>query len=113
MSSKIGLLLSMIFAAMFIAFAADLICIQFAYSNLDSKSVNISYLISNYGTIDEPLVNQIETTYNVDFMCLSNCNPKFGDTVNYQISSTYTPFIIKNTPMKIALKRSAIIGYLS
>ena len=56
MSYKIGLILSMVFVAMFFLFGADLISIQSVYSSLDSKANNISYLISRSGVIDEELI---------------------------------------------------------
>ena len=62
MSSKIGLILSMIFVAMFFVFGIDLICIQFIYSDLDAKSITISYLISQNGGLSSDLINEIEDT---------------------------------------------------
>ena len=63
MSYKIGLILSMIFVALFFAFGIDLITVQFVFSNLDAQSVAISYRISQHGTIDENLINEIENKY--------------------------------------------------
>ena len=59
MSYKIGLILSMVFVAMFFLFGADLISIQSVYSSLDSKANNISYLISRSGVIDEEFINYV------------------------------------------------------
>lgn len=113
MSYKIGLILSMIFVALFFAFGIDLISIQFAFSNLDAQSVAISYRISHYGTIDDAIIADIENQYAISFQCLSNCNPQFGDVVDYQISRQISTIVISKEPMTIAIKRSAIIGYYS
>lgn len=113
MSYKIGLILSMIFVALFFAFGIDLITVQFVFSNLDAQSVAISYRISQHGTIDENLINEIENKYQVDFECLSYCHPQFGDILDYKISRQIKPIIISKEPMTIAIKRSAIIGYYS
>ena len=111
MSSKLGLILSMLFVAMFFLFGVDLICIQFVFSDLDAKSISISYLISQHGGLDTEFIEEIETTYKVDFKCLNNCNPSFGDIVDYQISKDYSPLIISNEAMHITVYRSAAIGF--
>ena len=111
MSSKIGLILSMLFVAMFFLFGVDLICIQFVFSDLDAKSISISYQISQHGGLDIEFINQIEATYKVDFKCLNNCNPLFGDIVDYQISTDYSPLIISTDVMHLTVYRSAAIGF--
>ena len=113
MSSKLGLVLSMIFVTMFFAFGLDLICIQFIYNDLDAKSVAISYKISQYGTINESFKQSIEETFNVTFTCTNNCSPMFGDTVTYVIAKEYKPMIINKDTMTISVKRNAVIGYMN
>ena len=111
MSYKIGLLLSMIFVAMFFLFGADMISLQSAYSLLDAKANNISYIISRNGAIDENFVNYIETTFNVDFICDINLAPEFGEKIYYEITTTYSPLIIGKEEMTISIKRMTIIGF--
>ena len=48
MSSKLGLILSMMFVIMFFLFGVDLICIQYVYSDLDAKSISISSVIFSF-----------------------------------------------------------------
>ena len=113
MSSKLGLVLSMIFVTMFFAFGLDLICIQFIYNDLDAKSVAISYKISQYGTVNNTLKRNIEETFKVEFTCTSNCSPMFGDTVTYVISKQYKPMMISKDTMTISVERNAVIGYMN
>lgn len=113
MSSKLGLVLSMIFVTMFFAFGLDLICIQFIYNDLDAKSIAISYKISQYGTVNESIKQNIEETFKVEFTCTGNCSPLFGDTVTYVISKQYKPMIIKQESMTISIERNAVIGYMN
>jgi hypothetical protein len=113
MSSKLGLVLSMIFVTMFFAFGLDLVCIQFIYNDLDAKSIAISYKISEYGTINQSFVKNIEQTFKVDFYCTGNCSPIFGDTVTYVIAKEYKPLIIKKESMTISIERNAVIGYMN
>lgn len=111
MSSKIGTILSLIFVSIFFIFGIDLLTIQVAYANLDSKAISISYLISKRGTLNDGLIDYIETTYNVEFICLSNCSPLFGDTVDYQLITYVDPIVLSESDMKIGINRQAIIGY--
>ena len=111
MSSKVGLILSMIFVAMFFAFGLDIISIQFIFNDLDAKSTAISYRISEYGTVDNTLKQSIESSFNVTFQCTENCNPIFGDVVTYTISKTYKPIIMDSGTMTISIQRYANIGY--
>jgi len=110
MSSKLGLILSMFFVALFFGFSVDLTTIQYVYSALDSKATVISYKISKHGSLEESFVKSIEAEYNVSFTCLDNCNPQYGDVVNYKISTEITPLIISTRAMKLSVKRSAVIG---
>lgn len=111
MSSKIGLILSMIFVAMFFLLGVDLICIQYTYSELDAKSITISYLISHNGGLNSDFISALEATYNIDFQCLENCTPSFGDVVKFSISTEYSPFILSPEPMTLKVSRTTTIGF--
>ena len=111
MSSKLGLILSFIFVSLFFLLGIDLLTLQFALTDLDTKSINISYLISKKATLNEELITYIEETYNVDFECHNNETPIYGDVIDYTISSIYKPIIISKEEMKLTIKRYVIIGY--
>lgn len=111
MSYKVGLILSMVFVALFFLFGADLITLESVYSTLDAKANNISYLISRNGVIDNGFIKQIETTFLVHFECPKNDYPSFGDKVVYTISTTFRPLVISKTEMTIAIQRMTIIGF--
>lgn len=111
MSSKFGTLLSLIFIAFFVALSADLITIQYLYSDLDAKSTSIAYIISKYGRVTDSLIEVIEDRYNVEFTCLSHCNSSPGDIVGFSISKQYQPVFISKNPIKLSVKRQAIISY--
>ena len=111
MSSKLGTILSLIFIAFFVALSADIITIQYFYSDLDAKSTSIAYIISKYGRVTDSLEATIEDRYSVDFTCLSYCNSSPGDVVDFALSVEYQPIFISKTPITIAIKRQAIIGY--
>ena len=111
MSYKVGLILSMVFVALFFLFGADLITLESTYSLLDAKANNISYIISRTGVIDSAFVNYIESTFNVDFSCPKNLSPSFGEQIEYQISTSYRPLVISKNEMTITIKRMTIVGF--
>ena len=101
----------MVFVVMFFLFAGDMISLQFIYSDLDAKSVTISYLISERGTLDGEFIDSIETKYNIDFVEADNYAPMFGDEVTYIIAKTYKPLVMSNDVMTVSIKRTTVIGY--
>ena len=111
MSYKIGLLLSMVFVALFFLFGADLLSLQSAYSVLDSKANNISYIISRNGRIDDAFIAYIEETYNVDFKCEKNYAPTFGEEIVFEISTTYSPLVISKEEMVLTVQRMTVVGF--
>ena len=111
MSYKVGLILSMIFVALFFIFGADLLTLESVYSSLDSKANNISYLISRNGTIDDSFISYVESTFSVAFDCPKNQSPTFGEKIIYQISTTYHPLVISKQEMTISIKRMTIVGF--
>ncbi len=111
MSYKISFILSMVFVMMFFLFAGDLISLQFIYSDLDAKSVTISYLISEHGILDEPFIESIENKYKVDFVTADNYTPLFGDEVTYVIAKQYKPLVMAKDTMTISISRTTVIGY--
>lgn len=111
MSYKVSFVLSMVFVVMFFLFGADLISLQFIYSDLDAKSVTIGYLISEHGSIDESLIDSIEQKYNLTFVSADNYVPLFGETVTYVIAKEFDPIIISNEVMNISISRTTVIGY--
>lgn len=111
MSYKVGLILSMVFVALFFLFGADLITLESVYSTLDAKANNISYLISRNGVIDNEFIDYIETTFLVTFDCPKNSSPIFGDKVIYKISTSFRPLVISKTEMTVTIQRMTIIGF--
>ena len=111
MSYKIGFILSMVFVAMFFLFAGDMMSLQFIYSDLDAKSVTISYLISEQGAIDNSFVEYIENKYDVELIDIDNRNPVFGDEVTFIIAEYYKPLIMSKDEMTVSVKRTTVIGY--
>lgn len=111
MSYKIGLILSMIFVALFFLFGADLITLESVYSGLDAKANNISYIISRRGVIDDELIDYVQSTFNVTFNCEQNLAPTFGEQIFYQVSTTYRPMVLSKNEMIITIERMTIVGF--
>lgn len=111
MSYKISFILSMTFVVMFFLFSGDMISLQFLYSDLDAKSVTISYLISDHGGLDDDFISAIENKYDIDFVSADNYSPLFGDEVTYVIAKQYRPLIMSSEYLTISIERTTVIGY--
>lgn len=111
MSSKLGTILSMIFIIFAFLFGSDLMTLQYLYSDLDAKSVNISYLISRNATIDDEFVTHIENKFNVTFLCDVSGTPAFGDEVKYVISHEFTPLMMSKESITVSVSRYTIVGF--
>ena len=111
MSSKLGTILSLIFVVFFVTLSADLISLQYLYSDLDAKSVTISYLISEHGSLDRKFLDGLELKYNVEFLAYDNQSPLFGDEVTFVIGRTYKPLILSKETMSVQVERTTVIGY--
>ena len=111
MSSKIGLLISMAFFALFFLLSVDVIMIQYHFSDLDSQSVIIGYEISQLESLNEANITSIEEKHRVNIENISNRSPEFGEVVFYTITRDYQPLIVSNETMVIKVQRSVVIGY--
>ncbi len=111
MSSKLGLILSLIFVALFFAFGVDLLAVQNGYTNLMYTANDIAYTIAKNGKLDEALILGFKKQFKVDFECVSNCAGAKGELVVFIISKDVEVALISNRPITLSIKRSAIFGY--
>ena len=111
MSSKIGLLISLVFFALFFLLSMDVMSIQYHYSDLDNQSVVIGYELARLETITDEEITNLENKHHVTFTSISNRNPTFGEVVDYTLSRSYKPIIISNELMELKINRSVVIGY--
>ena len=111
MAYKLGLILSMLFLAQLFVFTGDLISIQIIYTNLDAVSVVAGNLISSRGTIDDEIINLVYEQSGGTIEALGDETPLYGAIYEYKISREYTPWVMSNSPMEIAVTRSVVIGY--
>lgn len=111
MSYKLGMILSMVMVVLFFLLGGDMLCLSSAYSNLDSTSVTISYVIAKSGRVDNEFINTLESKYNVNFVSISPTNPVRGDVVDFVISREYDPLIMSSSNITIISSRSTVIGY--
>lgn len=111
MSSKIGLILSMVFVSLFLMLGVDLISIQYLYSSLDSISISISYSFSKTKEIKPDYVTYLNDKYHIEITDISNYEPIYGERVEYKINRKYQPLIVSQDEMILSISRVAIVGY--
>ena len=111
MSYKLSVMLSMLFVVAFFLIGGDMICLSAAYSELDSASITIAYLIAKTGRVDNEFITYLSNTYKVNFLTISPSSPLMGDVVDFVIYRNYDPLILSNEPMVLKASRSTVIGY--
>ena len=111
MSSKLGVILSMVFVVLFFLFGTDLLCLQQHYSELDSKGVMVAYHIAKNSRIDSDFVASLSNRYKVEILLDPNQSVNYGDVVKFVVKANFNPLIISNSEMVVAVSREAVIGY--
>lgn len=111
MSSKIGLILSMFFVALFFLFGMDMISLQFIYSELDAKGVSIAYYIGKNSRIDEDFAAFLSQKYEIEVIIPPSQKHDYGDIVTFYLRQDFDPLVIGKDVMVIYIKREAVIGY--
>ena len=111
MSSKIGLILSMIFMIAFLLLGGDVLCLSATYSTLDSNSISIGYLIAKTGRTDSEYLKYLEESFKVQFLSITPEDANNGDVVKFTIYKMFDPMLISSTPIKLTASRTTVIGY--
>ena len=111
MSFKLGMILSMIFVVAFFLLGGDMMCLSAAYSDLDSTSIVVGYVIAKSGRVDDEFLGIIEENYNITFLDVSPKNPTYGDVVDFIIYRNYHPIILSNDDIMLKAKRTTVVGY--
>lgn len=113
MANKLGFLLSLIFLMQIFAYSGDLMAISAIYTTLESLSVNVSYMISSKGEIDEEIIYYVQKSANASIEAIGDSYVKFGEALTFRLYKSYDPLIFQKEPMEISLVRSAVVGYLN
>ena len=111
MSSKIGLILSMLFMIAFLLLGGDMLCLSATYSTLDSNSISIGYLIAKTGRTDTEYLTYLEESFNVQFLSITPESPTSGDVVKFTIYKMFDPMLISSTPIRLTASRTTVVGY--
>ena len=111
MSSKLGVMLSSLFIIVAFLFSFDIINVQFLYADLDAKSVNITYLISRSPKLDRVFWTDVSERYHVLISCNKYGATTFGEEIDYELSTSFKPFIMSQENVEVSIKRTAIVGY--
>lgn len=111
MASKLGFILSLIFVAQVLVLFGDLIAVQNIYTALDAVSVTAGYIISGKRGITDEVRQLVENETGGEITAITTGPVYFGSVYEYQVSKSFNPYIIKQEPMIITIKRSVIIGF--
>jgi len=115
MSAKLGTMLSIFMIFITFLFGADLVMMQYIYTDLDSLSINASYLIAKNGYITESIKDNFLAMYKVNiYPDPSNDleqSYKEGDYYKFTLEKSYDPIIISNSTINLKVNRMTIINF--
>lgn len=111
MGSKLGFILSLLFVVQLFALAADIICIQMIYTNLDAVSITAGYIISRNGEITDEVVELVSSEAGASIEQIGDTPSMIGATFKYRIYRTYKSLILQSDVTEIAVCRSVVVGY--
>jgi hypothetical protein len=109
MGTKWAFILSLVFVIQLLLMTGDLVMMQVRQSQLQAFATTIGQRISLEGGLFPYLVDWAGGQ-GYALTCLAGCQPQFGDTLTYQLTQTFDPFIISNELVTIRIVRYAIIG---
>ncbi len=112
MSSKIGLILSMIFVAFTFLFGADLLTLQGAFTVVQNKANDIAYELEYYSCFDQEMHSYLESKYEVTItpICGFPSNT-IGDSVEFSVSYKVEGLLFMPNSYTLTASRTAILGY--
>ncbi len=112
MSYKLGLLLSLTFMMAVILLAGDLLNLSTIQSGLDALGTVVGYRLSSEGTVSDA-TKELVSSYGATLTFEEGIRPPFriGDTVTFYLARDYEAFVISKQTMRVAIKRSAVVGY--
>lgn len=111
MGSKLGVMLSLLFFFYAFLFASDFVMIQLTYTSLDALSTTVSYKISKSGEINEDLQTFVKQKINGDIKPVgASSSYEQGSLLGYYLIKEYKPIAFESEPLRISIKRYAVIN---
>lgn len=112
MGSKIGFLLSLLFAVQIMAYAGDLSMVQMIHSSLDACAVSAGKMIAIEGKISSGVISFVRSAAKANILPITSQSPQVGKIYEFKVFRSFQPLVISSTPMTITIHRSVVIGYL-
>lgn len=110
MGSKLAIILSFGFFIIAMFFSSDLICIQIINSELDALAIQVSHLISYYGVLNETVEDFATKDGKTYIVAISNVVQR-GEPFEFILYREYEPLFMEPSPMRISIRRAAVVGY--
>jgi hypothetical protein len=109
-SYKTAFVLTLTFVVQILILCGDILGLQMVHSHLDAIGQTTSFRIAQTGRIDAAIEDWL-LEQDIRLTCLSNCTPRFGDTLEFRLDKSYDPLIIAADTLTLSVVRSAVIGY--
>ena len=110
MGSKLGTILSLMFAVFVFIFAADLIILQANYTQMESIANTIGLMLAEKGGAGSMQVKLYMLNYPEITLKYDSPVFKVGEFKEFVISKEHRGIILFNEPITIAVTRTTLIG---
>ena len=110
MAYNVGLLLSAVYMMATLLLGGDVYCLIAVRNNLDAIALTVSYRISMEGRVSDSILQFVENE-GACFEDLTHYVPPVGGTYVFEIYKEYTPIVISKQAMRVAVRRSTIVGF--
>ncbi|MCF0117705.1 MAG: hypothetical protein HUJ61_06650 [Bacilli bacterium] len=111
MARKLYYLLLMILTVIGASVTYDLFACNVTATSLDNYSSYISRLISKEGYISEEIINIVEDMMNANIVCTGNCNAKYGDVLQYELTKDVPVIILSQDVKTVRVNKMTTIGF--
>lgn len=110
MGSSISFLLSLVFVIELFVFGVDMINIQAVYTELDTISFNVGFLVAKEGFVSEQTLQYI-SSFEGTRIIYEPYSPSFGDLFEFVIERDCHPFLLGGGDLTIRVNGATVIGY--
>jgi len=109
-SYKLGFILTLTFVMQILILGGDIYALQLVHAYLDAIAQTTGFRIAQAGRADDGTIAWLADR-DVAFTCLLNCVPRFGDTMEFRLTTAYDPLILSPEPLSVSVVRMTVIGY--
>lgn len=114
MGAKLGTIFGIFIIFIAFMFGVDLVMMEYIYTDLDSMSINLNYLISKNGYITSEIKESYLSNYDVNVYPIesNNLNQSYkeGYLYGYVVEKSYNPIALMDEAIVLKIQRFTVIN---